>query len=63
MCLKAQAELMVHVSDNSPYIICLQETKLGTNCYYPGLDYNIYTSSPINDRAKGDVAVIAHKSL
>ena len=63
--LKTRAEeLKVILNEHNPGIICLQETKLGTEFYNPGLNYNIYRCDPpIDIRAKGGAAIIAHKSL
>ena len=63
--IRARAEeLKALIRDESPKVICLQETKLGLGTYNPGLDYNIFTSPPVlSDRAKGGAAVICSKSL
>ena len=63
--LRAHSEqLTVLKREHNPGIICLQETKLGNDTYNPGLDYCMYSSSPvISDRAKGGAAIIVKRSL
>ena len=52
------------MKDNNPGIICLQETKLGNTTFNPGLNYNIYTSTPPpGDRAHGGAAIIISKGI
>ena len=50
--------------DHNPGIVCLQETKLGTKPYNPGLNYNIFRSvPPPGNYAHGGAAILIRKSL
>lgn len=50
--------------DHNPGLVCLQETKLGTRIFNPGLNYEIYNSPPPpGDHSHGGAAVIVNKSL
>ena len=63
--LRSRAEeLKVLLHDYNPGITCLQEIKLGTDSFNPGLNYVLYRSPPpASDRAKGGAAIIIKKSL
>ena len=63
--LRKNAEnLKVLINEINAGIICLQETKLGTNDFNPGFNYDIFNSPPpISDHAKGGAAILISHAL
>ena len=57
-------DLKILLNNHNPGVVCLQETKLDSNIYNPGLDYEIYSNNTLDgDRAHGGVAININKSL
>ena len=57
-------EIKTLFRDTDTKIMCIQETKLGTRTYNPGLNYNFHKSPPlIGERSQGGTGIIIHKSI
>ena len=57
-------EIKVLLRDTGAKIVCLQETKLGSKNYNPGLNYDFHESPPLmGERSQGGTGIIIHKSI